>query len=61
MSNEQELQQLKAEIEQLKIDLITANTKIEAYRNASAQVVNLAFGLIASGTVAVIVSTVLRR
>ena len=60
-SNELQLEQMVKEVENLKIELMAANVKIEAYKNSAGQVVNLAFGLIASATVTVIVSAVVRR
>lgn len=51
---------LHKEIDDLKIELLKLSTQVEAYRNAQGQVVNLAFSLIASGVLAVIVSSVIK-
>ena len=58
MADEVEVQQLRQEIEDLKIKLANVDTKVEAYKNGMTQVVNLAFGLIASATLAIIISNV---
>ncbi|BAU44661.1 hypothetical protein [Leptolyngbya sp. O-77] len=54
------LDTLKAEVDGLKQELSQTNVRVEAYQKASNQVVNLAFGLIATATLTIIVSTVLR-
>ncbi len=58
---EDEIKQLKQEIEELKVKLMNVDTKLEAYKSAMGQVTNLAFGLIASATITVLVSNVLKR
>jgi uncharacterized protein YlxW (UPF0749 family) len=55
---EEEIKQLKKEIEDLKIKIMSVDTKVEAYKAAMGQVTNLAFGLIASATIAIIFSRV---
>ena len=40
---------------------MNVDTKLEAYKSAMGQVTNLAFGLIASATITVLVSNVLKR
>ncbi|MBF2085076.1 hypothetical protein [Thermoleptolyngbya sp. C42_A2020_037] len=54
------LDTLKAEVNGLKQELSQTNVRVDAYQKASNQVVNLAFGLIATATLTIIVSTVLR-
>jgi sugar-specific transcriptional regulator TrmB len=54
------LDTLKAEVDGLKQELSQTNVRVDAYQKASNQVVNLAFGLIATATLTIIVSTVLR-
>jgi len=58
---EDETKQLKQEIEELKVKLMNVDTKLEAYKSAMGQVTNLAFGLIASATINVLISNVLKR
>lgn len=58
---EEEIKQLKQEVEELKIKLMNVDTKLEAYKAAMGQVTNLAFGLIASATITILISNVLRR
>lgn len=55
---EDEIQQLKQEVNELKIKLLNVDTKVEAYNSAMARVTNLAFGLIASATLAILISNV---
>lgn len=54
------LDSLKLEVDGLKQELGQTNVRVDAYQKASNQVVNLAFGLIATATLTIIVSTVLR-
>ena len=54
----EEIEQLRKEVEELKIKLLNVDTKVESYKNAMGQVTNLAFGLIASATIAIIFSRV---
>lgn len=53
--------QLQDQIDEIKIELLRLSTQVEAYRNAQGQVVNLAFSLIVSGVIAVVISTVVRK
>ena len=55
--NEQKLQE---QIDALKIEVIRLSTQVEAYRNAQGQVVNLAFSLIASSAVAIVISRIFK-
>ncbi|WP_448602321.1 hypothetical protein [Thermoleptolyngbya sp.] len=54
------LDSLKVEVDGLKHELGQANVRVDAYQKASNQVVNLAFGLIATATLTIIASIVLR-
>ncbi|GAB4470765.1 MAG: hypothetical protein OHK0037_29670 [Elainellaceae cyanobacterium] len=54
------LDSLKVEVDGLKQELGQTNVRVDAYQKASNQVVNLAFGLIATATLTIIASTVLR-
>lgn len=51
--NEKKLQE---QIDTLKIEIIRLSTQVEAYRNAQGQVVNLAFSLIASSAIAIVIA-----
>ncbi|QKD82138.1 hypothetical protein HPC62_07950 [Thermoleptolyngbya sichuanensis A183] len=55
-----ELDSLKIDVDGLKQELSQTNVRVDAYQKASNQVVNLAFGLIATATLTIMVSTVLR-
>lgn len=57
---EDEIKQLKQEIEELKVKLMNVDTKLEAYKSAMGLVTNLALGLIASATITILVSNVLK-
>ena len=48
-------------LDKLSSDVEKSNEKFEIYRQANQSLVNLAFGLIASTTVAVVVSLIFRR
>ena len=48
-------------LDKLSADVEKSNDKFEVYRQANQSLVNLAFGLIASTTVAVVVSLIFRR
>jgi sugar-specific transcriptional regulator TrmB len=54
------LDKLSTEVDGLKQELAQTNVRVDAYQKASNQVVNLAFGLIATATLTIIVSTVLK-
>lgn len=51
---------LKTEVDGLKQELTQTNVRVDAYQKASTQVVNLAFGLIATATLTIIVSTLVK-
>lgn len=53
--------QLQEQINAVKIELIRLSTQVEAYRNAQGQVVNLAFSLIVSSVIAVVISAVVKK
>ncbi|BAU40562.1 hypothetical protein [Leptolyngbya sp. O-77] len=55
-----ELDSLKVDVDGLKQELGQTNVRVDAYQKASNQVVNLAFGLIATATLTITASTVLR-
>jgi len=48
-------------LDKLSADVEKSNDKFEVYRQANQSLVNLAFGLIASATVATVVSLIFRR
>ncbi|MBW4623548.1 MAG: hypothetical protein KME17_29840 [Cyanosarcina radialis HA8281-LM2] len=54
------LERLATDVEQLKQELTLTNTRVDTYQKASTQVVNLAFGLIATATVTIIASVILK-
>ncbi len=45
----------------LEFDIKEANIRLDAYQKSSGQIVNLAFGLIASATVITVISSVFKR
>lgn len=51
---------LKTEVDGLKQELTQTNVRVDAYQKASTQAVNLAFGLIATATLTIIVSTLVK-
>ncbi|QZZ20985.1 hypothetical protein J5X98_00250 [Leptothermofonsia sichuanensis E412] len=55
-----DVEQLSTDVEQLKQELALTNTRVDTYQKASNQVVNLAFGLIATATITIIITTVTR-
>lgn len=54
------LDKIDTDLGQLKQEQALTNVRIDTYQKASNQVVNLAFGLIATATVTVIATTVLK-
>lgn len=61
MSKSETEKQIQNQIDAIKVELLRLSTQVEAYRNAQGQVVNLAFSLIVSGVIAVVISTVVRK
>ena len=57
----QKTQHLTQETEEIKKEVQQNNTRIDAYQRASNQVVNLAFSLIASATITLILTSVFKR
>jgi hypothetical protein len=61
----QKISELKIDIDdrftKLDFDIKEANIRLDAYQKSSGQIVNLAFGLIASATVITVVSAVFKR
>lgn len=55
-----DVDKLTVEVDELKKELGQTNVRVDAYQKASNQVVNLAFGLIATATLTIIASTVLK-
>jgi hypothetical protein len=45
----------------LEFDIKEANIRLDAYQKSSGQIVNLAFGLIASATIITVISSVFKR
>ena len=56
-----DVDQIKRNVEDLKIETIRSNYRIEISQKSSQQVVNLAFGLIVATTAAIIVPAILAR
>lgn len=56
----EQLERLSTEVDGLKQELAQTNVRVDAYQKASTQVVNLAFGLIATATLTIIVSTLVK-
>jgi regulatory protein YycI of two-component signal transduction system YycFG len=56
----QQLEQIRTDVEQLKNEQALTNVRVDTYQKASNQVVNLAFGLIATATVTIIASVILK-
>ncbi len=54
------VEQLSTDVEQLKQELALTNTRVDTYQKASTQVVNLAFGLIATATITTVITSVTR-
>jgi hypothetical protein len=54
------LDKIDADLGQIKQKLALTNTRVDTYQKASNQVVNLSFGLIATATVTIIVSTIVK-
>ncbi|HEY9812711.1 MAG TPA: hypothetical protein V6D31_04125 [Candidatus Sericytochromatia bacterium] len=56
-----EVKRLSSDIERLSTDVKKSNDKFEIYRQANQSLVNLAFSLIASATVGLVVSLIFKR
>ena len=58
-------EELKTDIDnrftKLEFDIKEANIRLYAYQKSSGQIVNLAFGLIASATIITVISSVFKR
>ena len=61
----QKISELKTDFDErftkLEFDIKEANIRLDAYQRSSGQIVNLAFGLIASATVITVISSVFKR
>ena len=55
------LEKLVAEITQTKDEITKTNDKVEIYQKASQQVVNLAFSLILTATITIVVQAVINK
>lgn len=55
-----EVDGIKTEVDGLKQELSLTNVRVDTYQKASTQVVNLAFGLIATATVTIIITTIVK-
>ncbi len=55
------LEKLVQDIEQLKQETSKTNERVEIYQKASQQVVNLAFSLVLTATIAIIVQGIVNR
>ncbi len=55
------LDKLSSEVVKISSEVVKSNDKFEIYRQANQSLVNLAFGLIASATVGVVVSLIFKR
>ena len=56
-----EVKRLSSDVERLSTDVEKSNDKFEIYRQANQFLVNLAFSLIASATVGLVVSLIFKR
>ena len=56
-----DVERLSTDVEKLSTDVEKSNDKFEIYRQANQSLVNLAFGLIASATVGLVVSLIFKR
>ncbi|HEY9692959.1 MAG TPA: hypothetical protein V6D15_12170 [Oculatellaceae cyanobacterium] len=56
-----EFKRLSSNVERLSTDVEKSNDKFEIYRQANQSLVNLAFSLIASATVGLVVSLIFKR
>ncbi len=56
-----EVKRLSTDVERLSTDVEKSNDKFEIYRQANQSLVNLAFSLIASATVGLVVSLIFKR
>lgn len=56
----QDVDGLKQDVDGLKQELTLTNVRVDTYQKASVQVVNLAFGLLATATITVIVTAVVK-
>ena len=60
-----DFEELKSDMDdrftKLEFDIKEANIRLDAYQKSSGQIVNLAFGLIASATVITVISSVFKR
>jgi len=56
-----EVKRLSSDVERLSTDVEKSNDKFEIYRQANQSLVNLAFSLIASATVGLVVSLIFKR
>jgi outer membrane murein-binding lipoprotein Lpp len=54
-----DVDKLATDVDKLNQELSQTNVRVDAYQKASNQVVNLAFGLIATATLTILISTVL--
>ena len=61
----QKISELKTDFDERftkwEFDIKEANIRLDAYQRSSGQIVNLAFGLIASATVITVISSVFKR
>ncbi|ARV58730.1 hypothetical protein BZZ01_08830 [Nostocales cyanobacterium HT-58-2] len=60
-NNEPTLTDIAQQLNKIEQELRETNNKVEVYQKASTQVVNLAFSSIASATITLIITSVLRR
>jgi outer membrane murein-binding lipoprotein Lpp len=56
-----DVERLSTDVERLSTDVEKSNDKFEIYRQANQSLVNLAFSLIASATVGLVVSLIFKR
>jgi hypothetical protein len=55
-----DVKRIDADLGELKQEQALTNTRVDTYQKASNQVVNLAFGLIATATITIIASVILK-
>lgn len=61
MTDSQRLDQIKSTLEKLVEEISKTNDKVEIYQKASQQLVNLAFSLILTATIAIVLQTVINN
>lgn len=61
MTDSERLDKIEATLEKLVEEIAKTNDKVETYQKASQQVVNLAFSLILTATIAIVVQVIINN